>query len=152
MCQSAGQFGGWVGEFAGDGLSVFFEITDTDDDHARRACQAALWLRRAIQTLATRFRDVHGLDLSVRIGINSGEVLTGTMGNPHKRLYAASGYPVALAKRIEGLARPGHIYLSEHTAAHLSDAFQLHDLGQVEVRGADAPVGVFELLGTVGRW
>jgi class 3 adenylate cyclase len=148
MCESAEQFGGWVGEFAGDGVNAIFEVTERRDHHAGRACLAALWLRRAIQSLAAKFRDVHALDLSVRIGINSGEVLTGTMEHPHRQLHAVSGYPVALAKRIEALARPEHIYLSEHTAAFLSDAFQLRDLGTVEVRGADMPVRVFELLGT----
>jgi adenylate cyclase len=152
MCESANQFAGWVGEFGGDGFNAVFEVTKEQSHHAGRACLAALWLRRAIPTLAAKVRDVHGLDLSVRIGINSGEVLTGTMGHPHKRVFTVSGYPVALAKRIEALARPERIYLSEHTAAFLSEAFQLHDLGAVDVRGADRPVRVFELLGSVHRW
>jgi class 3 adenylate cyclase len=149
MCESADRFGGWVGEFSGDGVNAIFEIAEQRDHHARRACLAALWLRRAIQTLAASFRAAHALDLSVRIGLNSGQVLTGTMEHPHKCLYTVSGYPVALAKRIEALARPERIYLSEHTALCLGDAFQLHDLGAVEVRGADVPVRVFELLGSV---
>jgi class 3 adenylate cyclase len=152
MCESANKFAGWVGEFGGDGCNAIFEVTKTDDHHAGRACLAALWLRRAIRALAEKVRNAHGLDLSVRIGLNSGEVLAGTMGHPHKRVFTASGYPVALAKRIEALARPEHIYLSEHTAAFLSDAFQLYDLGAVEVRGADRAVRVFELLGSVHTW
>jgi class 3 adenylate cyclase len=152
ICESAHQFAGWVGEFGGDGFNAIFEAKQRHDHHAGRACLAALWLRGAIPTLAAKVRDIHGLELSVRIGINSGEVLTGTMGHLHKSVFTVSGYPVALAKRIEALARPERIYVSEHTAAFLGDAFQLHDLGAVEVRGADRPVRVFELLGSVHQW
>jgi class 3 adenylate cyclase len=152
MCESANHFAGWVGEFGGDGFNAIFEATKRHDHHAGRACLAALWLRGAVSTLATKVRDVYGLELSVRIGINSGEVLSGTMEHRHKRVFTVSGYPVALAKRIEALARPEHIYLTEHTAAFLNDAFQLHDLGAVEVKGADRPVRVFELLGSAHGW
>ena len=87
------------------------------------------------------------LELEVRIGINSGEVLTGTIGERYSRHYTACGYTVALAKRMETLARPGGIYLTEHTAALIGQALELSDLGLFEVKGALSPVGVFELIG-----
>lgn len=146
MCECADRFGAWVGGFAGDGVNAIFEAGDGQDHHARRACLAALWLRDAIRSLAEQLRQVHGLELLVRIGINSGDVLTGTMGHRDRQLYTVNGYAVALAKRIESLARPDRIYLTEHTAALLSESFHLHDLGAVQVKGANAPVGVFELL------
>ena len=83
--------------------------------------------------------------LSIRIGINSGEVLVGTIGSGYNRYYTANGYPVALAKRVEGLAHPDRIYLTEHTAALVAGGLQLTDLGAFDVRGAEAPVRVFEL-------
>jgi adenylate cyclase len=67
--------------------------------------------------LPAELRRKRQLELSVRIGLNSGEVLTGTIGNRYSRYYTAGGYAVALAKRMETLARPGGIYLTEHTAA-----------------------------------
>lgn len=150
MCECADEFGAWVGAFAGDGVNAIFETTEGQVHHARRACLAALWLRDAIGALAEELRRAHGLELSVRIGINSGTVLTGTMGDRGRRLYTVNGYAVALAKRIESLARPNRIYVSESTAALVSDAFHLDDLGAVEVKGANAPVGVFELLEACG--
>lgn len=148
MCESVYQFGGWVGNFTGDGINAVFEGPGATDDHAGRACEAALWLRHAIRAAAAELHSGHGLELLVRIGINSGEVLTGTIGDRYSRYYTANGYPVALAKRIEVLARPDRIYLTEHTAALVAGAVQLRDLGSFEVKGADSPVGVFELVGS----
>ena len=145
MCGAADHFGGWVGEFTGDGVNAVFEATGRRDHHARRACVAALWLRDAVRNLAVELRGLYQLELSVRIGINSGEVLTGTIGHRRRRRYTANGYAVALAKRVEALARPDRICLTESTAAFLGDAFELHDLGAVEVKGADALVRVYEL-------
>jgi class 3 adenylate cyclase len=145
MCDAADRFGGWVGEFTGDGVNAVFEATGKRDHHARRACVAALWLRDGVRSLAAEVRGLHQLELSVRIGINSGEVLTGTIGHRRRRRHTANGYTVALAKRIEALARPNRICLTEDTAAFITDAFELHDLGAVEVKGADALVRVYEL-------
>jgi len=151
MCEGAERFGGWVGEFTGDGANTVFEPTVGGHHHAWRACLAALWLRDAVRTVATQLRSEHQLEFSVRIGIHSGEVLAGTVGHRDRRSYRVNGYAVSLAKRIEGLARPNRIYLSGSTAAFLTEAFQLHDLGAAEVRGAEAPVRVFELVAIAGR-
>jgi class 3 adenylate cyclase len=148
MCEGVYRFGGWVAGFTGDGIKAVFESAEETDDHARRACDAALWLRDAIREPAAELRGEHGLELSVRIGINSGEVLTGTIGDRYRRCYTVNGYAVALAKRIETIARPGRIYLSEHTAALVAGVAQLRDLGAYEVKGAEVPVGVFELVRT----
>jgi adenylate cyclase len=79
----------------------------------------------------------HGLDFDVRIGINSGEALTGTIGDRYSRRYTACRFPVALAKRIETLAAPGGIYLSEHTAALVAEELEVRDLGPFMVKGSD---------------
>jgi class 3 adenylate cyclase len=154
MADGVHKFGGWVGNFTGDGIEAVFEATKRTDRHAGRACQAALWLRDAIRTPAAEIRTVHGLELSVRIGINSGEVVTGRIGRRHRSYYTANGYAVALAKRTETLAGSGRIYLTENTAALLTrdDTVQLHDLGAFEVKGADTPVEIFELVGNADQW
>ena len=147
MCEGVYQFGGWVGNFTGDGIKAVFEAPDASDTHARRACEAALWMRDAIGMTAEKLRREQGLEIAVRTGINSGEVLTGTIGDRYNRYYTANGYAVGLAKRMEVLAVPDRIFLTEHTAALVAGAFAMRNVGAFEVKGADLPVGVFELVG-----
>jgi class 3 adenylate cyclase len=87
----------------------------------------------------------HGLELSVRTGIHSGDILVGRIGDVRDGRYTAAGYAVALAKRIEGLATPGRVWVSAHTAALVGDAVPVHDRGLFAVKGAPAPIQVFEL-------
>jgi class 3 adenylate cyclase len=145
MCDSVDRFGGWIANYTGDGIEAIFEPVSGAGDHAGRACQAALCLRDAIRVPAADLFGERALELSIRIGINSGEVLVGTLGSGYNCYYTANGYPVALAKRIEGLALPDRIYLTEHTAALVAGGLQLSDLGAFDVKGAEAPVRVFEL-------
>jgi class 3 adenylate cyclase len=145
MCEAVDRFDGWVENFSGDGAAAVFEADAMPDQHAHRACSAALWLRDAIRAAAVEVRGAYGVELLVRIGINSGEVLTGTIGDNERRFHTANGYAVALAKRMEGLAQPYRIYLTEYTASLVTRVFQLRDLGALPVKGVDAPVGVFEL-------
>lgn len=145
MCDSVDRFGGWIANYTGDGIEAIFEPKSAAGDHASRACQAALCLRDAIRVPAARLFGERALELSIRIGINSGEVLVGTLGSGSNRYYTANGYPIALAKRTECLALPGRIYLTEHTAALVAAGLHLTDLGTFDVRGAEAPVRVFEL-------
>jgi class 3 adenylate cyclase len=143
MCDRVDEFGGWVANFTGDGILAVFE--DNDGDHAQRACDAALALRDALNVRSRQLLEERGLELSFRIGVNSGEVLTGTIGGRRTGFYTACGYAVSLAKRIESRATPGQVHVSEHTAVLLSD-WELLELGAVWVKGASAPVGVFELI------
>jgi adenylate cyclase len=154
MCASVHRFGGWVEGFTGDGVMGVFEPAHASSahaeyacDHARRGCWAALALRDAMVRCADELQRLHAVTLSVRIGLHSGEVLTGTIGHDHGRHYTAGGYPVAIAKRIESLAAPGCVYVSGQTAGHLERPEALRDLGTFSVKGAPAPVRVFELIG-----
>jgi class 3 adenylate cyclase len=152
MCESVDRFDGWVANFTGDGILAVFEPLGAAEEHAHRACQAALWLRNAIRKPTEDVRDEHGLELSIRVGINTGEALTGTIGRRFSRYHTAAGYAVALARRMESLAPPGRIYLTEDTAALLGPAVELRELGAFEIRGAHCPLGVFELLENGRRW
>jgi adenylate cyclase len=145
MCEAVSRFGGWVEGFTGDGVMAVFEDAGDGTAHARSACQAALWLRDTMLRRASQVREACGLRLSVRIGANSGEVLTGVLGRS-RRCYTASGYEVALAKRMEGLAAPGRVCISESTAKLVGDACELRDLGAFDVKGAPAKVHAFELV------
>lgn len=140
MCESVHRFGGSIANFTGDGIKAVFEA-ETPEDHVISASEAALWLQGAIAEAGNRPR------LSLRVGISSGEVLTGTLGGQRSRCHTVTGYPVALAKRMESLAAPGRIYLSHYSAALAASRLELKHLGPFAVKGADGPVGVYELTG-----
>jgi class 3 adenylate cyclase len=145
MSESVYRFGGWVGNFTGDGVNAIFEAAESPEENAERACKSALWLHSAMHPPVAARRP--GLDLTLRIGLNSGEVLTGTIGDRRSRCYTANGYAVALAKRMESLALPGRIYMTDHTAALVGPNLVSRDLGRFNVKGAPLPVRVYELLG-----
>jgi class 3 adenylate cyclase len=149
MCEGVSLFGGRVDGFTGDGVMAVFEDHGGPCDHAHRACAAALWVRDAMHRRADLLRRERHLELAVRIGVNSGEVLAGTIGRHESRRYTVNGYPVALAKRIEALTQPGRVWVSEDTAQLVARAQRLRDLGTVDVSGAPSKVRVFELLGHV---
>jgi len=117
------------------------------EDHAQRACYAALHLRDEIRRYADQLRVTHGLNLAVRMGLNSGEVVVGRIGDDLRMDYTAQGHTVGLAARMEQLAQPGTVLLTEQTAGLVSGYFRLRDLGPMEVRGAGEPLHVSELEG-----
>jgi adenylate cyclase len=141
------RFEGTVDKFTGDGIMAVFGAPVAHEDHARRACFAALRMLDDIAEYAGELRRKHGLNFSARIGINSGEVIAGAIGADGDGGYTAIGHTVGLAQRMEALAEPGKAYLTE-AAAELARGFlELEDLGEFEIKGASRPVRVFELAG-----
>ncbi|HEX9968271.1 MAG TPA: adenylate/guanylate cyclase domain-containing protein [Solirubrobacterales bacterium] len=141
------RFEGTVDKFTGDGIMAVFGAPVAHEDHARRACYAALRMLDDIAEYAAELRRKHGLSFSARIGINSGEVVAGTVGAAGDADYTAIGHTVGLAQRMEALAEPGKAYLTEAAAELARGFFELKDLGEFEIKGASRPVGVFELAG-----
>jgi class 3 adenylate cyclase/tetratricopeptide (TPR) repeat protein len=141
------RFEGTVDKFTGDGIMAVFGAPVAHEDHARRACFAALSMLDDIAEYAAELRRVHGLNFSVRIGINSGEVVAGAIGAADEGGYTAVGHTVGLAQRMEALAEPGKAYLTEAAAELAHGFFELEDLGEFEIKGASRPVRVFELAG-----
>jgi adenylate cyclase len=141
------RFDGRIDKFTGDGVMVLFGAPVGYEDHARLACAAALALRDDLARFAASVEDEHGLAFSVRMGLNSGEVVAGPVGEDLKVEYTAVGNTVALAQRMESLAAPGAAYLTGAIAALVEGFFELRDLGPRSVRGAADPVPVFELVG-----
>ncbi|HEV8624608.1 MAG TPA: adenylate/guanylate cyclase domain-containing protein [Acidimicrobiia bacterium] len=141
------RFEGTVDKFTGDGVMALFGAPVAHEDHARRACYAALHLAETIGRYADELRRTKGLSFHVRIGLNSGEVIVGTIGDDSHMEYTAVGHTVGLARRMEALAEPGRAYLTEQTARLVEGYFRLRDLGGFNVKGARDPVGVSVLEG-----
>jgi class 3 adenylate cyclase/tetratricopeptide (TPR) repeat protein len=140
------RFEGTVSQQTGDGLMALFGAPIAHEDHAPRACWAALHLREELRQYADELRVDRGLSFEVRMGLNSGEVVIGKTGDPridHKPV----GHTVALAQRVGQLAQPGSICLTEHTAQLVTGLFQIRELGPVAVKGARERVRVAELEG-----
>jgi class 3 adenylate cyclase/tetratricopeptide (TPR) repeat protein len=141
------RFEGTVDKFTGDGIMALFGAPVAHEDHAPRACYAALHIEELVSGYAAELRREQGLSFTVRVGLNSGEVVAGGIGGEGEPAYTAVGHTVGLAQRMETLAEPGKAYLTEHTAKLAEGYLELKDLGEFEVKGASRPIGVFELVG-----
>src|SRR5262245_21729647 len=144
------RFEGTVNQFTGDGVMALFGAPIAHEDHARRACYAALHLGEELRRYANELRLRRGLNFSVRMGLNTGPVVVGKIGDDLRMDYTAQGHTVGLAARMQQIAEPGKVYLTEHSAALVDGYFQLGDLGVLAVRGVHEPLHVHELLG-IGR-
>src|SRR5436309_2412106 len=141
------RFEGTVNQYMGDGIMALFGAPVAHEDHARRACYAALHLAGELRRYATELRLRQALSFSVRMGLNSGEVVVGKIGDDLRMDYTALGHTVGLAARMEQLAEPGKVFLTEHTARLVAGFFTLRDLGESAVKGVGAPLRVYELEG-----
>src|SRR5204862_1312385 len=134
------RFEGTINQYTGDGIMSIFGAPIAHEDHARRACFAALHLTDTLGLYARELRRERGLSFSVRIGLNSGEVVVGGIGPDLHMEYTAVGHTVGLAARMEALAAPGSAYLTHVTADIVRGFFDLEDLGTFEVKGVREPV------------
>jgi class 3 adenylate cyclase len=117
LTEGVERFEGFVEKFTGAGIMALFGAPIAHEDHAQRACYAALHLKDEIARYATELKREHGLGFSTRMGLNSGEVVVGTIGDDLRMDYTAQGYTVGLAQRMESLAEPNSCYVSAATAA-----------------------------------
>src|SRR5262245_37705198 len=147
LTEGVHRFEGTVNQYTGDGIMALFGAPIAHEDHAQRACYAALHLRDGLRDLARDVKRRHGVDFATRIGLNSGEVVVGKIGDDLRMDYTAQGHTVGLAQRMEGLASGGSIYMSSHTAGLVAGYFEHEDLGEFSIKGASEPMHVFELRG-----
>ena len=141
------RYEGTINQYTGDGIMALFGAPIAHEDHAQRACAAALELARDLRALAEDVRRESGLDFAVRMGLNSGEVVVGRIGDDLRMDYTAQGHVVGLAARVQQLAPPGGISVTEQTARLASGFFDLLDRGEQNLKGASVPVRVFDLRG-----
>ena len=147
LTQHVHRFEGTINQYTGDGVMALFGAPIAHEDHAQRACFAALSMRDDLRLYADELRVGRGFNFSVRMGMNSGEVVVGKIGDDLRMDYTAQGHAVGLAARMQQLAQPGTVLLTAHTAQLVSGYFALRDLGESSVKGASDPLHVFELLG-----
>jgi class 3 adenylate cyclase/tetratricopeptide (TPR) repeat protein len=147
LAEGVHHFEGTVNQYTGDGIMALFGAPIAHEDHAQRACWAALHLQEVLRGYAREVKREHGLAVSARMGLDSGEVVVGKIGDDLRMHYTALGHTVGLAKRMEQLADPGSVYLTDHTARLVEGWFRLQDLGTLAVKGVREPPRVYELQG-----
>ncbi len=141
------RFEGIVNQLAGDGLMALFGAPIAHEDAPQRAVWAALAIRDALDHFNRQLEADRGLRLPARIGINTGPVVVGTVGNDLKMDYTAIGDTTNLAARLEELASPGAVLVSETTARLVRGFFRMRSVGPVTVKGKNEPVTTYEIMG-----
>jgi class 3 adenylate cyclase/tetratricopeptide (TPR) repeat protein len=147
MMDAVHRFEGTVNDVAGDGIMAMFGAPIAHEDHALRACYAALAMQAAMRRYADEVRRTHGLEVLLRVGLNSGGVLVRTIGNDLYMNYSGVGLTTNLAARMEQLAPPGTIRLTAATLQLVEGAVRVNALGPIPVKGLAEPIEVFELVG-----
>ena len=147
MMDAVHRFEGTVNQVLGDGLMALFGAPIAHEDHALRACYAALAVQHAMRTYAEGVRRTHGMLLQLRVGLNAGEVVVRAIGNDLHMDYSAVGQHTHLAARMEQLAAPGSILLTAAVLRLVEGLVRVTPLGPLPVKGFTEPVEGFELLG-----
>ncbi len=150
LAQVVHRYDGTINQYTGDGVMALFGAPRSLEDHAGLAAYAALQMQQEVRRFADELRLAHGLNLSMRVGLNSGEVVVGRIGDDLRADYTAQGPTVNLAARIENLCEPGRVYVTRETAQLLEGGFRLRSLGAMQMAGVDTPVEVVELEGEDG--
>jgi class 3 adenylate cyclase len=147
MMAAVHRYEGTVNQVMGDGIMALFGAPIAHEDHAVRACYAALAMQEAIRRYSAEVRRGHGFEVQIRVGLNSGEVVVRAIGNDLHLDYSAIGQTTHLAARMEQLAPPGGIRLTAETLRLAEGWVQVTPLGPVPVKGLPQPVEVCELVG-----
>ena len=147
MMDAVHRYEGTVNQVMGDGIMAIFGAPVAHEDHALRACYAALEMQAAIRRHADALGPRYDVPIQIRVGLNSGEVVVGTIGSDLRMEYTAVGRTTHIAARMEQLAEPGTIVLPSETL-RLAEAYLIvSPRGPVAVKGLDAPLAVYELTG-----
>ncbi|OLB49801.1 MAG: hypothetical protein AUH99_11110 [Candidatus Rokubacteria bacterium 13_2_20CM_2_70_11] len=155
MMDAVHRYEGTVNQVLGDGIMALFGAPLAHEDHAIRACYAALAMQTVLPSRTERFRSAYGVEVKVRVGINSGDVVVRVIGNDLHMDYTAVGQTTHLAARMEQLAEPGTILLSADTLRLAHGYIEIRPLGPLAVKGLTEPVAAFELVGASAsrtRW
>ena len=140
------KYEGTINQFTGDGVMALFGAPVAHEDHAQSACHAALSIQKALGRFGEGLRDDHGINFKMRIGLNSGNVVVGSIGDDLRMDYTAIGDTTNLASRMEGMAKPGQSMVSENTFTLVRDFFEFKPLGKVKVKGKKEALESYGLI------
>ena len=147
MMEAVHRYEGTVNQVMGDGIMALFGAPLAHEDHAVRACYAALRMQESVKKYAEEVRRSHAAVVKIRVGLNSGEVVVRAIGSDLHMDYTAVGQTVHLAARMEQLADPGSIVITPDTLALAESYVEVTSLGPVPVKGLADPVEVYEVTG-----
>ncbi len=147
MMAAVHQYEGTVNQVMGDGIMALFGAPLAHEDHAVRACYAALRMQEAVQQYAAEVQRRHGVPLHMRVGLNAGEVVVRSIGSDLHMDYTAVGQTTHLAARMEQMAMPGAILITPAVLGLVEGFVQVKALGAMPVRGLRDPVEVYEVTG-----
>src|SRR5262245_7818210 len=147
MMEAVHRYEGTVNQVMGDGIMALFGAPIAHEDHAARACYAALRMQESVNKNAEQMRRSHAAVIKIRVGLNSGEVVVRAIGSDLHMDYTAVGQTTHLAARMEQLADPGAVLLAPATLGLAQDFIQVRALGPKPVKGVNMPIDVFELTG-----
>jgi tetratricopeptide (TPR) repeat protein len=147
MMEAVHRYEGTVNQVMGDGIMALFGAPVAHEDHAVRACYAALRMQESVKKYAEDIRRSHGAVVKIRVGLNSGEVVVRAIGSDLRMDYTAVGQTTHLAARMEQLADPGTTLLTAEALALAEGFVQVTSLGPIVVKGLPGPVEVYELAG-----
>jgi class 3 adenylate cyclase/tetratricopeptide (TPR) repeat protein len=147
MMEAVHRYEGTVNQVMGDGIMALFGAPLAHEEHAVRACYAALRMQEAVKRYSEAIRRVHGIEVQIRVGLNSGEVVVRSIGSDLHMDYTAVGQTTHLAARMEQLATPGTIRLTADTLRLAEGYVEVRALGPVPIKGLGVPVEVYEATG-----
>jgi adenylate cyclase len=151
MMEAVRRYGGTVNQVMGDGIMALFGAPLAQEDHASRACHAALRMQELVTRYAEDARRAHGVHVKIRVGLNSGEVVVRSIGSDLDMDYTAVGETTHLAARMEQMAAPGSALVCEPTYRLARHAVALEPLGEVTVKGRLEPVAAYRLVGPLAQ-
>jgi class 3 adenylate cyclase/tetratricopeptide (TPR) repeat protein len=147
MMDAVHRYEGYVAQSLGDGIFALFGAPIAHEDHPQRALYAALRMQEESRTHAERLRREKGINLQLRVGVNTGEVVLRSIRKDDLHTdYIPVGHSTNLASRMESLATPGSIVVSEHTHKLTEGYFEFKPLGPAQIKGFNEPIHIYELL------
>src|SRR5262249_8968196 len=147
MMEAVHRYEGTVNQVMGDGIMALFGAPLAHEDHAVRACYAALRMQDAVRRRAAELRRAQGVEVQIRVGLNSGDVVVRSIGSDLRMDYTAVGQTTHLAARMEQLAPPGTVRLTAETMRLAEGYIDVRSLGPIPVKGLAEPIEIFELTG-----
>jgi len=151
VAEAVHRYEGTVNQYLGDGLMALFGAPIAVEDHPLRAVQAALAIQETVRGYSADFHREHGVELRLRVGINTGPVVVGRIGDDLRMDYTAVGNTTHIAARMQALAEPGDILIADATHRFVEGYVLSEPRGPLEVRGQREPVGVYRVTGR-RRW